>query len=205
MVIELRTWETEDGLQIPFFRLPSQTRAQFLAAINSSSVSGAIWAYNNPSPSSITMLSGAALADWRWGFQMVNAGWNPKNVFASAVAGSGRLLLAATGLGSGTVWTHTPGSGSWTEGDTWEKLMISGGSTNWVDIDLGSAAQFRPNPGLGFESLNTGQVMPGKIHVVGSDGLSPPSGSRSTSTSSVGVTQFPSAVQLRECSPAPPT
>lgn len=166
MAIELRTWQTTEGLDIPFYKLP-YTRATLNANLDGTYGNVRNQLYQYPNYNSGQLLGSPYIGDMRWIARKVFQGWNPRNAVAFAPAGSFQWLTT-TGP-SGPSHSHSPGVAEWEDGVTYEFLTSSGAS---VPAWMGSArAQLRPFPNelFGWLGASTAGAIMGTTYVVTSD------------------------------------
>lgn len=168
MAIELRTWQTSEGIDIPYYKLP-WTLATLNANVDPSFGAIRNQLYQYPNFNSGDLLASPYVEGMRWIARKVFQGWNPRNATAFAPAGS--FLWLTTSGPSGPAQSHSPGAATWVDGVTYEYLESPGASVpGWVGS---SRAQFRPFPGelFGWEGASIGGALMGSTHAVTSDNL----------------------------------
>ena len=166
MAVELRTWQTTEGINIPYYKLP-YTRATVNANLDGTFGAVRNQLYIYPNFNSGTLLNAPYIDDMRWIAQKVFQGWNPRNSVAFAPAGSFQWLTT-TGP-SGPTQSHSPGTANWVDGVTYEFLQSPGASVPaWMGV---AQAQLRPYPNelFGWSGASLAGAIMGSTYAVTSD------------------------------------
>ena len=141
MAIQLRVWETTEGINIPYYQLP-YTRAALNAAAGGTfpSINNQLNQY--PNSNSGSLIGAPYRNDFLWIARQAFSGWNARAAIAPAPAGSFRFLTTE-GVG-GSLMSHSPGTIVWETLTNIERMNMAGGSTPpWAGI---GPLQVRPFP-----------------------------------------------------------
>lgn len=153
MAIELRTWHTSEGIDIPYYQLP-YSEAEIEDGITDflDLVHNQLYQYDNYN--SGEYLADPFLTDMRWISSRVFKGWNARNAVSFEPAGAYDWLT--TSGPQGPRQRHSPGTEDWEDLITWEGLSAPGSKTpSWMGR---SHLQMRPYPNelFGWEGAGIG-------------------------------------------------